>query len=318
MARRTNTSLIAAFIIALVVLMALCGYLFYDRTQLSSEVDRLGNEMIQAERVQTELQIEYEEAIASLDEMGSNNEALETLISQQKDELKTQKNRINNLIWKERKLKEAQAEIATIKELAEKYIVELTDLKAKNEQLSSANQELTVERDYLNTNLETVRDSTNTLLSQNEVLENVTQNLSKKVDLASVIKSSNVVVTGYKQKKNGEYGKRAGAKNIDKIEICFQVERNLVAEKGEESFYIRIIDPIGETLAIESLGSGVFVNEATKEPTRFTTSGRINYDNEAKQACISWMPGTAFQKGNYTVEVYNKGYLSSSGSFQLK
>lgn len=318
MSRRTSTSVIAFFIIALIILLAVAGYLFYDRTQLNAKLTSLEQEMIQAERVQTELQIEYEEAIASLDDMRNNNKELEALIDQQKEELKSQKNRINNLIWKENKLKEAQEEIRHIKEMAEQYIADINNLKAQNEALASANVQLTEERDMLSTEVIKVKETAEELMSQNEELETVKEELSKKVDLASVIKAGSVEVTGYKQKSNGEFASRNAARNIDKLEVCFITERNLVAEKGEEVFYVRIIDPIGETLAIESMGSGVFVNEGTGQATRFTTSGTMQYDNSAMRGCVGWLPGTGFQKGNYKIEIYNKGYLSASHDFTLK
>jgi len=44
----------------------------------------------------------------------------------------------------------------------------------------------------------------------------------------------------------------------------------------------------------------------------------LDYNNEALQACFHWDPNVPFTKGNYEVEVFNKGYLAGSGTFNLK
>ncbi len=49
-------------------------------------------------------------------------------------------------------------------------------------------------------------------------------------------------------------------------------------------YHIRIINPSGETIAIDNLGSGVFTNAATEMELRYTVaSALLEYDYEANR-----------------------------------
>mgnify|MGYP000565292290 CR=1 FL=1 len=77
------------------------------------------------------------------------------------------------------------------------------------------------------------------------------------------------------------------------------------------------IDPTGETLAVEDLGSGVLTNNSSEE-VRYTKVKEIDYSNDNVDACMLWEPNLPFQKGEYQVEIFNKGFLSGQGAFKLK
>ena len=59
-------------------------------------------------------------------------------------------------------------------------------------------------------------------------------------------------------------------------------------------------------------------NQQTNEEVRFTQVKEVEYNNEEMSTCFFWDPSTAFSKGKYDVEVYNKGYMAGKGSFTLK
>ncbi|MEL6863869.1 MAG: hypothetical protein AAFP19_05595, partial [Bacteroidota bacterium] len=142
--------------------------------------------------------------------------------------------------------------------------------------------------------------------------------LAKKVNIASVVKVDNLNVSGEKIRKNGKPVKKKSAKSVDRLKICFNATSNQVVESGNEQFFVRIINPLGETLAVEDLGSGVMTNAASNEEIRYTQVKELDYGNDEVNACMFWEPNTSFQKGTYEVEIYNKGYLAGKGSFTLK
>ena len=71
-------------------------------------------------------------------------------------------------------------------------------------------------------------------------------------------------------------------------------------------------------MAVESMGSGIFVNNATGERSRYTMIKEVDYDQDEQRLCMVWAPNTAFQEGNYEVEIYNKGHLAGNSAFRLK
>jgi myosin heavy subunit len=321
----SKQSTIVWLIVGMVVLAAAAGYLWFDRSQLAEANMQQQAEIEEVEKIQAELEIQYEEAMTSLDEMKTDNIQLNALIDEQKTELADQKKKINNLLWTQKNLKEAKDEIANLTNLTKQYVAEIQSLKDENVQLNAKNVRLEEDKTMLIDNL-TLEKENNTelqtakakLMSEKEELEEVKSELEAKVNVASVINVDNVVAQGLKMKDNGKEVARKAAKQIDKMRVCFDTEANLVAESGQEIFYIRIIDPQGETMAIESAGSGVLTNDSNGQAIRFSKKGVLNYQNKEVTACVDWAPGQAFPKGNYELEVYNKGYLAGKGSIQLK
>ncbi|MEM8909036.1 MAG: hypothetical protein AAGD05_14415 [Bacteroidota bacterium] len=278
--------------------------------------------------MRAELEKQYYESLSELEEMRGNNTELNALIDQQKTELKEKKDQIARLI---RQGKSSKADLATArKEMTElrvqldEYVAENNKLKEENgllteqnTQLSTANQNLETEVANQRTMNEEHVQARAALVSQKEELESTNSELSEKVTVASVIKTQKVEATGWKIRKNGKAVKRKRAGSVDRIKVCFTATANQVVEQGIEKFYVRLIDPTGETLAIEDLGSGVLTSN-TGEDVRFTKVKELDYSNGDVEACMLWEPNTPFAKGEYGVEIYNKGFVCGQGTFKLK
>nr|MBP7184733.1 hypothetical protein [Saprospiraceae bacterium] len=142
--------------------------------------------------------------------------------------------------------------------------------------------------------------------------------LTKKVNIASAIRIQNVQVTGFKVKSSGKESKRQKAKNIDRLKICFDALANSVVGSGSEKFFIRIINPLGETIAVEEMGGGILKNSQNGDDIRYTKIAEVDYNNEDTNVCTTWDSAHDLIKGEYQVEVYNKGYFVGKSSYKLK
>ena len=142
--------------------------------------------------------------------------------------------------------------------------------------------------------------------------------LGTKVDMANAIKINFMEVKGYEVKKDGKLKERNKAKDVQMLRVCFLTETNMVTSSGQKKFFIRIINPQGETIAIEDQGSGVLTNKLDNSQVRYTTSGEINYKNEDTNACIDWTLSEKLVKGDYKIEMFNNGFQVGKGSFLLK
>lgn len=279
----------------------------------------------EVEQLKAELEKDYYQALSDLEEMRGSSEELNALIEQQKEELKTQKTQIDKLLRDNRNLGSARKQIRDLNAKAQQYLSEINQLREENEQLIAQTTQLSEEKQVLETSLQETQataEELTTAKSQLETekmqLEETTQRLSEKVNIASVIKVDALEITGLKIRDNGSPAKKRTARNVDQLQVCFNTSINEVARQGEEMFFIRIINPNGETQSIESLGSGVFQNNATGESFRFTRTAGVEYDGGVEEVCANWAPGQEFQAGSYKVEVYNKGYLAGETSFELK
>lgn len=312
-----------------ILLLGVIAFLLYNKVSLDKQIKTQAVELEDSNKVKTELEKNYYEALSNLEEMKGNNEELNALIESQKDELKTQKEKVDRLIrsGKANKgdLRAARAEIEKMLAQRDEFLVQIEDLKAQNVALTDANSNLTTERNSLQeavtlerTNVENLNTEKAVLVSQKEELETVKADLTKKVTFGSVIQVENVMATGVKLKKSGKEAKRRNARNVDELKICFNTTINELAAAGNETFLVRLINPVGETIAVENMGSGVFKNNKTGEEIRYTHMKNVKYAQDVKPYCFNWKTENGFQKGIHEIEVYNKGYLAGTGSVKLK
>lgn len=317
--------LIAIAAVIIVALLGINAFLLFNKFKQDRVNTELASGLEEAEQLKEELEQQYYEALSELEEMRGSNEELNALIEQQKEELAEQKTKIEGMLGSSRSLAAARKELASMKQQVEGYLAEINQLREENEELTSANSELTETNASLNTDLEASKfenEELNTakaaLVTEKEELQENNRFLSGKVTRASVISIDNIEASGMKTKSSGKSVKKKYAKNIDQIKVCFNTTVNAVAENGAETFFVRIINPLGETLAIEDLGSGSFVMEDTNEEVRYTQAKETEYNGAADNICMTWSPNQPFSKGSYEVQVYNKGYLAGETTLVLK
>jgi len=316
--------LVAAVII--VALLAVNAFLLYNKYSQDRVLTEKTTELDAANKLQIELEKQYQEALSELEEMRGSNQELNSIIDRQKEELRVQKERISEMIRTGKELGKAQAEMQNLRSQTEGYLAENQRLKEENLQLLTAKQQLEERTQALSANLDSANVRTAalegekaSLSAEKEQLSSEKEVLSATVNLASVVKIQNVRVTPLKERSSGKTVKKKYAKNVDQLKICFQTIANEVARPGMERFFVRIISPLGETLAIDQLGSGVIVDKKTGEEMRYTHIAEYDYNNDQTDVCFNWNRNlSAFQKGNYKVEVYNKGHKAGEGNFELK
>lgn len=325
MSSNSKSGLVAVAIAAIIGLLCFSGYLLYKNNDLQKLSEQQSLEIDESEKLKGELEKQYYESLSELEEMRGNNDELNALIEKQKDELKEKKNQIYRLLKTKNDLESARSEMTAMRLQLNQYVTELNTLKQDNAALQAKTVKLEKSNESLrtdltskieeNSQLETARA---TLVSEKQDLTSKAADLGRKVDIASAVKVTGVTVTGWKIKNSGKAVKKKYAKNIERLELCFNTLDNRVIPAGEEDFFIRIINPLGETLAVEELGSGVLTEKLNDQQIRYTQSATIDYQNEAGNVCSTWEPNITFDKGKYSVEVYNKGYLSGKGEFLLK
>ncbi|MEZ4986425.1 MAG: hypothetical protein R2795_15530 [Saprospiraceae bacterium] len=317
--------LIAIAAVVIVALLALNAWLLYNYTKADRAQQSLTMQLDEATQLQEELNDKYYQAKTDLDAMKGENEEMNALIAQQQTELKEAKDRIAALIRQGGNANAARAEIGKLKEQINTYLAELNQLREENALLTDANQQLSQERDGLRTDLDAQILNNNSLsqerailVSEKEQLNSRNASLSRKVDQASAIQVSGIEALGQKQRSSGKYVTRRDAENVEQISVTMTTTVNEITEPGTETFLLRIVGPMGETMAIDQMGSGVFRNQTTGEDMRYTLKKVVEYERDARQVGFTWSPGTAFNSGKYQVEIYNKGYLVGATSLVLK
>lgn len=320
---RSNFTPIA--VLAILALLGLAGYQWYSNSQLKQEAAALQGDLFDLEKIQAELEQDYQAALDGLEEMRGDNLELNTLIDSQKKQLTAQKSKINNLIWTKRELDKAKTEMGNLRSLADQYIAEANQLREQNELLLSQNSQLTAEKTELQQKYsvekqvnEELVQARAVLAAEKDKLAIKNDELNVKVDIAEAIKINSLEVQGYKVSDGGKEKKKSRARNINMIRVCFLTETNIVAPAGDTEFQLRIIDPLGETMIVDNLGGGILTDKLTNTQVRYTTSGIMNYQNEDTRGCIDWDVPFKLARGVYDIEIYNRGFMVGKGDYKMK
>jgi hypothetical protein len=296
----------------IIVLLALgfvgtAGYAVYNsnhqeqveqtqQTQIAKVVDDKG-----------QLQKNFDNALVRLDSLtGFNNKVQGDLMGRQNDIAKL-KVQIRGLLKKE-KLTESE------KKQAEALVVELNDKITNMEQevarLTLANQGLTQEKVQLTQDKDKLTSDLQTTSSANE-------ELAKKVDIASTLNASNIMVTAVQDKKNGQEKTTDNAKKVNKLKISFDVT-NRIAQNGQTDVYVSITGPDGKMILDSAKGSGTFVSREDGQKS-FTAKVPVEFESgKMKSVQFSWTQPTSFHMGQYKIEIYHNGYKIGEGTKELK
>lgn len=311
--------------ILIAILVIIIGIMTVNSFNKDTENERLSKELEETLQLSQEIQMEYDSAIVQMDAIAGENEELKLLISENKAQLGAQKARIESLLQSSRDLTEARRQLREMVAQRERYLTELKELQEENEQLSLENENLTQEKKELRSSLQESRSRNQELTTAQEALNsekqrllNEKEKLANKVNRASVVETTAIRATGQMDKGEGKWKDSDRAQKIDRLLVCFDLEANMITEEKKETFYLRLLNPLGETLAIENMGSGVMEKSDTNQKIRYTTSREVQYDRKEAEVCLPWSMGTSFQPGIYTIEVYNKGYLAGTTTYQLK
>lgn len=312
-------------IIAIILLLGTTAYFWNQSRNLKKDVVKYDTEISQMTETQEKLEQDYEQAVNSLEVLKGDNQELNQIIDQQKDELKVQKNKIAANLTTSKDYKAAKAEIEKLKAQAEKFIQEINDLKSQNLVLTEANQQLQTDKTMLSDQLSTTTSEKITVSREKDSLSQAKQRLEKekqklfvKANKASAIMLDKMDVKGYVIKKNGKQSTESDADDLQMLKICFNMLKNEIADAGQELFYIRIIGPDGNTLYDEKAGSGIMTKSSDDTKMNYTKKYLVDYNGQAENICLVWNKEIPLTKGKYKVELYNKGYLSGTTEFKLK
>jgi hypothetical protein len=316
--RSSDNQYMPVAIIVGIILIATIGILTYGSVKKTNELDQVTYEANEVRTLHADLDKHYQEAIAELESFKGSNEEMNALIDQQKQQIEEQRARIEVMIADGKKLAQARREIDNIKAQVAQYVADIEKLQQENVTLTQTKEQLTTERATLQTDISTKEQEQAELTEAKAVLTSENEVLSHSVKVGSVVQVKNARVDALKVRSSGKMTDKKNAKKVDLLKVCFTTMANEVVEPGVEQFYVRIVNPRGETLSVENLGSGSIVNEKTGEEVRFTQAAETEYQNDEQNLCLMWKPDVPFQSGRYSVEIYNKGFLAGKTSFELK
>lgn len=255
------------------------------------------NKMVEMEQVLTEekdsLSNELRMMMYGYDTLKTSNDTLKAEISREQNKIK----KLLDLNASNAQLiRKYKAEISTMRDIMKSYIVQIDSLNTRNKALTAENMEVKQERDAVK--------QTNVELTQ------VKEELSSKVEIASVIQAKDVVAVALNKKRK----ETSQLRRLDKVRVCFTLRENPIATAGNKIVYLRVIRP--DQLVITSSPDNLF--EVKGEQMIFSANRAVDYANVDVEMCIFLDNTGDFVAGTYAVELYLGSDMIGTGSFMLE
>lgn len=253
------------------------------------------------------LQSEFDQSLTRIESLQMENGTLQQQLSEQGAEIESSKKEIRRLLGREKlsagELAQARSLIQNLQVQVGQMETSLASLKAENQQLADQNQVLTTEKQSLTDEL---------ALSQ----EN-RKKLEKTIDVASTLNASNISITPMNVKKNGKTKATQSFKKADKIVVQFDLS-NRIIQPGTTYLYVMVKGPDGQPLSSGDYFSGPFDTRDEGEK-QFTAKFPVTLEtNKPKNVSFSFDPENDFVQGDYTIEIYQNGFLIGKGVSSLK
>lgn len=192
-------------------------------------------------------------------------------------------------------IKRYKNEISTMRDIMKSYIVQIDSLNTRNKVLVAENSE--------------IHQQISQVTSKNTELSKVKEELSSKVEIASVIQAKDIVAVSLNKKRK----ETTRINLLDKLRICFTLRENPLATTGPKAVFMRVLRP--DSLVITSSPDNLFTYNKTK--LIYSASRSVDYINQDVEMCIFLDNTGDFIIGNYSVELYLEDNIIGRTNFML-
>lgn len=289
-----------------VALVSTGGYMAYQKSQSSETITQQQAALSTASIEKSELQSSFDASLARLDSMETVTNSIKSELADKNNEIANAKKEIRSILNKKdasaAELKKARTLIASLNSKIEGMEAEIARLTTDNQLLGEQKQALIVENEKINQELAQTKE--------------VKQQLEKKVDVGSTLYASNFVITPVDVRKNGKEKKSDKAKKVDKMMVTFDVN-NRIVQPGTTDLYVLVIGPDGQPVTSPAT-TGSFTTREDGEKS-YTAKVPVELETaQTKNVSFSFNPGNKFQTGQYTIQIYQNGFLIGKGTRALK
>ena len=283
--------LIAAVAVLVIAIIGITYLLFTEK--------KANRELVQEFQLDKEdLENEYSQFVQKYDELKFTvtNDSLALLLEQ--EQLKTQR-----LLEELRTVKSSNAteirrlkkELATLRKILVGYVNQIDSLDRINKRQQQVIADVT--------------QKYNTASQQISTLSKEKENLDKKVTLAAQLDVTNIRIEP--RNKRGKVAKKV--KDIVKLAISFTVVKNITAENGERTIYIRITKPDNDALTKSASNTFPYENRTLT----YSIKKYIEYNGEEQNVNVFWDVEEFLYAGNYRLDIFEGGNLIGSQKFTL-
>ncbi len=295
-----NTVKALAIIMALLLIAVLAGWFVSYQRQGQENAERLAEvEQLRqlAEMDKAEMENEYANFSAQYNElkMQINNDSLVAQLEAEQrrsEELLAELQRTKSTDAKE--IMRLKKELETLRAILKDFVHQVDSLQRLNEALTNENQNLRnanqQQQEHIS-NLNTEREA-----------------LTEKVNIAAQLDATGIRAVG-----NNKKGKATEKiKDVKKIVVSFNISRNVTAQAGNRSIFIRISTPTGEVLS----HGGTFPYQ--NRTLDYSIRKDIEYTGEETAITVYWDVAETLSAGTYRADIFADGHNIGSTPFSFR
>jgi len=187
-------------------------------------------------------------------------------------------------------------ELKTVRAVLRTYVIQIDSLNRLNAELTKENQE--------------VKNKYSAATAQISTLSKEKKSLNEKVSLAAQLDATNIIVNP--MNKRGKTARKV--KDVKKISIQFTIVKNITAETGNKTLYIRIAKPDNDILTKSEANTFAYEDRNIG----YSIKKYIEYTGEEQTVTVYWNVEEFLPSGNYRVYIFADGNMIGQGSFSMK
>ena len=286
-----NKKLIIIIILLIAIIGGVSFFAFHQVKENKEMTELFAIEKEEMENEYTTYATQYDELQVQI-----NNDSLRQKL--ENEQLRTQR-----LLEELRQVKSSNAaeitrlkkELKTVRAVLRSYVMQIDSLNRINEALTTENKE--VKKKYS----EATRQI-NTLAQEKKTL-------NEKVTLAAQLDATNISIQP--KNKKGKTAKKV--KDVKKIAVSFTLVKNITAQTGERTLYVRIAKPDNEVLSKNESDTFPYENRNLS----YSIKKYIEYTGEEQSVTVYWDVEEYLPTGTYNIYIFADGTMIGQQSFNM-
>jgi len=290
--KKLSLQMIILIIMALVVV-----FLLVDKLLQKKKTDNIIVQLTESNTEKQSISEELKGMYQQYEGLKTNNDTINSKLIQEQTKIKDLMEQLKYVqISNEVKIKEYKKELNTLRQIMRSYIVQIDSLNTKNQLLTAENKD--------------VKTKYQSVLTEKQGISTERDSLAGTVQKASTLKAINMLAIGINIR-----GKETNkVSNLDKIKVCFTIDENIIASKGNKIVYLRIAKP--DKYVLKESEYDLFEFEGKE--IAYTAKREMNYKGDQADICIYWKKAEELLPGLYYVDVFTDGKRIGTMAFSLK
>lgn len=288
-----KNQILIAIIVALIAAIGIAAYfIFNQKSQLEEmqQVNEISKQQLEDEYASIDTQYEGFKISIKNDSLLQQLSNEQAKVQRLREELRTVK------ATDKAEISRLTNELASLRKILKSYIAQIDSLNRANEKLTKEKEEIT------NKYQETTRTLNQVSQEKANLNEKVTR--AAKLDATAIsVRATNL--KGKDQKK---------IKKVEQLIVSFTVTKNITAEPGERTIYVRIMKPDDDVLVKNRANTFPYENGNIQ----YSIKRVIEYGGEEVNVSLFWKVEEFLMPGTYRVDIFADGNRIGSKSFSLE